>query len=103
MQPDLIILVITGLVTALGTMGGVMIIVTKKLNDAPQSNGRKRFDNGIQKQMDKSDETAVSLSTRFDAQVRDCNARWLLGAHNDGKIDAYMAEIRDRLTKIENR
>ena len=101
MQPDLIILVITGLVTALGTMGGVMLIIAKKFDNIPITNGQRKLDNGMQKQMDKTDESAKSLSSVFFDQVKDCNDRWMEQAEFRGEIKAYMTEIRDRLAKLE--
>jgi hypothetical protein len=103
MTENIIAQIIVGLFTVIAAVLSVVLVLAKKLNNVPQSNGQKRIDNGIQRQMDAGDDTTSSLSTRFDSQVNICNQRWLKSAESDGRIDAYMVEIRDRLTKIENK
>lgn len=101
MSEQIVIQIIVGLFTVIAAVLGVTLVLAKKLNNVPQSNGQKKIDTGIQRQLDTTDDTAKSLSSQFYDQVKDCNNRWLKQAEFCGEIRAYMAEIRDRLIKLE--
>lgn len=88
----------------IGSIIAVILILAKKLgNGSPQSNGQKRIDDGFQKQVDSGVDDTRVLCARYDSHIAICDLRWLAQAKDDGRIDAYMVEIRDRLARLESK
>ena len=96
-----IVQIIVSLVGTISAMAVGFTILAKKMNGAPQSNGQKKIDYSLQRQIDTGDENAKSLSSQFYDQVKDCNSRWIEVAESRGEIRAFMSEIRDRLIRLE--
>ncbi len=91
-----IIISLGGVIT---TLASVILILNKKLGN---SNGDE-YKDSVQSQISLGTDGTKTLSERFDAQVGICGERWIDAAKAEGRVEAYMMEIRDRLMKIEVR
>ena len=105
---NIILQLIVGGVTIIGSILAVTLVLAKKLKasnvpaqPAPPSNGHKAFQENIQHQVDQGEKNLLVIEGRFNSQVITCNERWLEQAKAFGRVEAYMVEIRDRLTKLE--
>ncbi len=101
MSEDIVIQLIISFSAIVVQIVAVIIILARRLSTVTQSNGQVKIDDSFQKQINGGVDGTKTLSSRFDDQVNICNQRWLEAAKFDGRIDAYMIEIRDRLARME--
>ncbi len=102
MQEIILQLIISGSGVIISVVA-VIVILARKLNNSSGNNHQKIIDTGLQKQVDIGVEGTKTLTEQYDAHLVICTERWFDHAKMEGRMDAYMVEIRDRLTKIENR
>ena len=67
------------------------------------TNGQKKIDNGLQRQVDAGGVDTKILSDRFGEQVTECNARWLDAAEFRGELKSFMGTILERLPRSKTR
>jgi hypothetical protein len=90
---DIVIQLIISFTGVIGSILAVTVILANKL-------GNKKESTPTNVQIVPTNGTKA-VTERFDAHLNICNERWLDNSEFRGKIDNYMVEIRDRLTKLE--
>ncbi len=92
-----VIIILAGCISA---QAGGFAYIAKQIGK--NGNGRKG-EGGLQHQVDMGTEGTKTLAERFDTQVATCRKDWMDIAKFEGKVEQYMVEIRDRLTKMEDK
>lgn len=94
MSENIVIQLIVGFVTIIGSILAVTLILARKLGNSNSGGGQTNQQKGIDDRLANGTKT---LASRFEEQVTSCNKLWMGHAKFEGTMEQYMVEIRDRL------